>query len=143
MAMFSATDSAGTTFSSWWMKRSPSRCAAAGPSMLTTLPSMAIVRKEAFSNDQWPLVGAALLTVDRPGIKYFARDPSQIVRNERCRSEGLPLQLSLRAVPAEKYDYLWLINTPPVPPELLAKWQPVFADDRTRLFRLKTAGDAR
>ena len=42
MAMFSATDKAGTTFSSWWMKRSPRRCAAAGLSMLTALPSMLI-----------------------------------------------------------------------------------------------------
>ena len=37
--MFSATESAGTTFSSWWMKRRPSRCAVAGLSMTTGLPS--------------------------------------------------------------------------------------------------------
>jgi hypothetical protein len=85
---------------------------------------MAIVRREAFSNDQWPLVGAALLTVKRPEAGYFARDPSQIVRSPGCRREGLSIQKSLELMPSEAFDYLWLINMPPLPAQWTSGWHP-------------------
>lgn len=103
------------------------------------LPSMAIVRREAFSNDQWPLAGAALLTINRPEAGYFGRDPSQIVRRRGCRSEGLPVQMSLERVPRHAYDYLWLINMPPLPSEWTDGWQPVFTNDRVRLMKRTSA----
>jgi len=99
------------------------------------LPSMAIVRREAFSNDQWPLTGAALLTVHNRGAGFFGRDPSQIVRNPGCRREGLSIERSLKLMPKDQFDYLWLINMPLLPPEWTAGWQPVFANRHSILFR--------
>lgn len=99
------------------------------------LPSMAIVRREAFSNDQWPLVGAALLTVKRPEAGYFARDPSQIVRSPGCRREGLSIQKSLELMPSEAFDYLWLINMPPLPAQWTSGWHPVISNRHATLLR--------
>ena len=98
------------------------------------LPSMAIVRREAFSNDQWPLAGAALLTLHRPEAGYFGRDPSQIVRNPGCRREGLSVERSLALMPKDQFDYLWLINMPRIPAEWTSGWQPVFANNRSILL---------
>jgi hypothetical protein len=99
------------------------------------LPSMAIVRREAFSNDQWPLAGAALLTVNRPAAGYFGRDPSQIVRSAGCRREGLSVERSLALMPRDQFDYLWLINMPRLPADWTAGWEPVFANRRSILLR--------
>ena len=101
------------------------------------LPSMAIVRREAFSNDQWPLVGAALLTLRQTDLGYFGRDPSQIVRNPGCRREGLSVQKSLELMPENKFDYLWLINMPSYPPQWTSGWERVFANDRSILLKRK------
>jgi hypothetical protein len=99
------------------------------------LPSMAIVRREAFSNDQWPLTGAALLTIHRPEAGFFGHDPSQIVRDSGCRIEGLSVEKSLKLMPREQFDYLWLINMPALPAQWIEGWTPVFANRRTILLR--------
>ena len=82
---------------------------------------------------------AALLTLRQTELGYFGRDPSQIVRNPGCRREGLSLELSLRLMPKDKFDYLWLINTPPIPDEWTEGWEPVFANGRTSLMRRASA----
>src|SRR5205085_9234601 len=48
------------------------------------LPAMAIVRRHAFSNDQWTMAGAQLLQVRyRPGWHCF-RHPTDVVTSRRC-----------------------------------------------------------
>jgi len=89
------------------------------------LPSMVIVRREGFANDQWPLAGSSLLTTRYPQAGWFRSDPSGVVRSEGCRREGVPIELSLRAIPAEAFDYLWLIDFPPIPAKWVAGWEPV------------------
>ena len=48
------------------------------------LGSMAIVRREAFTNDQWVLPGAQLLSIRYLEAYPFAFDPSQIIRPSFC-----------------------------------------------------------
>jgi hypothetical protein len=89
------------------------------------LPSMVIVRREGFGNDQWPLAGSSLLTSDYPAAGWFKGDPSGVVRSEGCRREGVPIELSLRAIPRDAFDFLWLIDMPPIPKAWVAGWEPV------------------
>ena len=46
---------------------------------------MVIVRRDGFSNDQWLLEGVNLLDLKYRAAGYFAADPSQLVRPNRCR----------------------------------------------------------
>ncbi len=89
------------------------------------LPSMVIVRREGFANDQWPLAGSSLLITSYPEAGWFKGDPSGVVRSEGCRREGVPYSLSLRAIPRDAFDYLWLIDVPPIPRVLVKGWDPV------------------
>ena len=85
--MFSATDRVGTTFISWWMKRNPSRCAAAGLSIETGLPSMRI---SAVSGATTP--ARILISVDLPApfspISAWI-SPAAMV-SDTPRSAGMP-----------------------------------------------------
>ena len=53
-----------------------------GMSRLLHLPALAIVRRHAFSNDQWTMAGAQLLNVRYRAGFPFIRDATQIVT--RC-----------------------------------------------------------
>ena len=99
------------------------------------LPSMVIVRRDGFSNDQWPLAGSSLLTVHYPEAGVFAMDPSQIVRFPGCRREGRPIGAALQQLPRNAFDYLWLLDMPPIPRAWVAGWQPVWAGEGSILLR--------
>ena len=99
------------------------------------LPGMIIVRKDGFSNDQWKLPGASLLTVHYPAAGWFQNDPSEIVRYPGCLREGASMRLSLRAIPRDAFDYLWLVDLPPIPREWVAGWEPVFANEGSILLK--------
>ena len=92
----------------------------------THLGAMALVRRNAFSNDQWTVEGTNLLSVDFSEAGRFMVDPSQIVRPAKCVNAGeLTLDRSLRALPPGVFDYLWLIDSPPIPKAWVAGWEPV------------------
>ena len=107
------------------------------------LPGLAIVRREAFSNDQWPLAGASLLQIHYPEAGWFAHDPSQIVRSAGCRAEGLPVEYALRRIPRAAFEYLWLLNVPPLPATALQGWTPVWSGEGSQLFRRASLGSGR
>ena len=94
---------------------------------LDHLPSMAIVRKSAFTNDQWAEPGGQLLTVKPFLPADFSVSPSQLVRLPGCgRAEPL-LGDRLGTFPREKFDMVWLVGVPPaarpVDPGLRPVWQ--------------------
>jgi signal transduction histidine kinase len=106
-------------------------------SRLEHLPAMATVRREAFSNDQWTMVGAQLLTVHYPAGGRFVQDPSQMVTERRCRGETwLTLDESLRQLPRDAFDYVWLIQPPRHDPALLAGLQPIWRSGTSVLYRI-------
>ena len=74
-------------------------------SRLLHLPGLAIVRRHAFSNDQWTMAGAQLLDVRyKPGWPYI-RDPSQIVTRQRCSGEiWRTLNGALAGFPRDAFD---------------------------------------
>ena len=105
-------------------------------SRLQHLPALAIVRKEAFSNDQWITAGAQLLSVDYPQGGFFVQDPTQLVTAARCPDEEwLSLNETLATFPREGFDYVWLIDPPAHDPRLLAGFTPTWRSGSSVLYK--------
>ncbi|MFL6846099.1 MAG: hypothetical protein ACJ8ER_14600 [Allosphingosinicella sp.] len=107
-------------------------CAVAGTiELVRRLPGLAVVRREAFSNDQWSIPGAQLLQTGYPPAGPFQRDPSHIVALAECPiKRWRRLDEALRIMPWDAFDYLWLIDPPAYdrrftrgPATGLAKWK--------------------
>jgi len=104
------------------------------------LPALAIVRREAFSNDQWTMAGAQLLSAKERGVRYFDSDPSQVVIPVGCRSRNwLNIEASLRSFPRHAFDYVWLIDPPPFDPAVAPDLQPVWRSGSSVLYRVSSA----
>jgi hypothetical protein len=104
---------------------------------LDRMESLAIVRRDAFTNGQWDVPGAQLLTpLGAYGTRYNA-DPSQLVRRPDCPADLRPeLARKIAAFPRDRFDYVWTIGFDPVTLPRVAGLTPLFADDRTILYRI-------
>ncbi|MBW0008130.1 MAG: hypothetical protein JO335_10500 [Sphingomonas sp.] len=100
------------------------------------LGAMVIVRREGFSNDQWVIEGLNLLDLKYTKAGYFAADPSQLVRPNRC-FERLHRQIdqSLSTLPRNDFDYVWLIDPPPYDPATAADMIPVWRGPGSILYK--------
>ncbi|WP_326524915.1 hypothetical protein [Sphingomonas sp.] len=78
---------------------------------LDHIGGLATARRRAFVNDQWPDIGASLLTVRYPAAHPFEADPSQLLP---CDG-GAALTRRLAMLPRDAFDYLWLVNLPDRP----------------------------
>jgi hypothetical protein len=104
------------------------------------LPAMALVRRRAFSNDQWALAGAQLLHVRKSDALGFRSDPSQLVRSPACAGPGaLSLDQALRSVPRHAFDHVWLIAPTPLDARLTAGLKPVWSNGHSVLLRIEPA----
>lgn len=100
------------------------------------LGAMVIVRKDGFSNDQWLLEGVNLLDLKYRAAGYFAADPSQLVRPNRCLDRlHRMIDQSLGALPREDFDYVWLIDVPPYDHSLVAGMRPVWRGPGSILYQ--------
>ena len=91
------------------------------------LGAIATVRREAYTNDHWPMAGSTLMTVRYPQAGWFQRDPSQIVRDPGCRHEGWSIRSALYNLPGNSFDYLWLVDMRPFPRAWVEGWRPIWA----------------
>ncbi|MDP9413006.1 MAG: hypothetical protein M3Q08_02725 [Pseudomonadota bacterium] len=111
-------------------------------SRLRHLPAIALVRKRAFSNDQWVMAGAQLLRVRYRQGWPFTQDPSQIVTSSRCPGEiWRPINQALAQFPRAGFDYVWLISPPPYDPRLARGLRPVWQSGGSVLFRVERGKD--
>ena len=102
------------------------------------LPGIAIVRKEAFSNDQWVMAGAQLLRVAYAEGRPFLSDPSQVVTARKCARESYrTIDTALARVPRTAFDYVWLIQTPPHDPALTQGLRLVWRSASSALYRVE------
>ena len=100
------------------------------------LGAMVIVRREGFSNDQWLLEGVNLLDLKYRSAGYFAADPSQLVRPNRCRDPlHRTIDESLSALPRNDFDYVWLVDAPPYDPSIVEGLKPVWRGPGTILYQ--------
>ena len=101
------------------------------------LPAMAIVRRHAFSNDQWTMAGAQLLQVRYRAGWPYVRDPTEVVTAQRCAHEyWRTLDTSLATFPRDAFDYVWIIDPPDYDPSLTAGLIEVWRDGRSVLYRV-------
>jgi hypothetical protein len=102
------------------------------------LGAMVVVRREGFSNDQWVIEGVNLLDLKYLKAGYFAADPSQLVRPNRCL-DPLHRQIdqSLSTLPRNDFDYVWLIDPPPYNPDMVADMKPVWRGPGSILYQTR------
>jgi hypothetical protein len=106
-------------------------------SRIEHLPGIALVRKRAFSNEQWSMAGAQLLRTTYPAARGYAHDASQMVTQVKCRGEyWRSLDQSLAGFPRDAFDYVWLIRPPPYDPKLTRGMVPVWRNGDSVLFRI-------
>jgi hypothetical protein len=104
------------------------------------LGAIAIVRRRAYSNDQWDMVGAQLLTTNKPDALYFKADPSQVVTAGPCRNRWKPLNWSLRTLPRKAFDYVWLMDPPVFDERLTRGMSLIWQAGTDRLYRIDDHG---
>ena len=108
-----------------------------GERRLAHLPALALVRREAFSNDQWVMGGAQLLRVTYP-VGRYSSDPSQLLVPRRCPRElWMTPEQALGGLPRDRFDHLWLIDAPPIRPELLRGLRPLWRNGNSALYRIE------
>ena len=78
------------------------------------LGAMATVRRHAFTNDQWAIEGANLLSVTYRSAAPFVADPSQMVKPNGCGNrERMEVDRALGRIPRGAVTHLWAIGLPP------------------------------
>jgi len=106
-------------------------------SRLQHLPAIALERRLAYTNDQWSMPGAQLMTVRYRAARPFAHDPSEIVTGTQCPREWWrPISRSLVRFPRNAFDYVWLISPPPYDKRLEQGLIPVWRSGTSALFKV-------
>lgn len=114
-----------TCYNEWTMTR------------LQHVPALALERRMAYSNDQWSMAGAQLLTTRYASARGFRHDPSQIVTHVQCPREWWrPIARSLAKFPRDAFDYVWLIEPPAYDKKLEAGLIPLWRDGRSAVFKI-------
>ena len=104
---------------------------------LEHLSAIALERKMAYTNDQWSMAGAQLLTTRYLPAGRFGHDPSQIVTSVQCPREWWrPISRAMARFPRNAFDYVWLIRPPAYDPKFNAGLVPIWRDGTSVLYRV-------
>ena len=108
---------------------------------ITHLHGLAVVRRAAFTNDQWHLGAGSPLTITYD-IGYYSADPSQSVMPHRCdRAPYLrTVDEALDTFPRARFDYLWMIAPHRFDARRLRGLRPVWRDGDDALYRIERRG---
>jgi hypothetical protein len=92
---------------------------------LDHVSSVAVTRRDVFTNGQWMIAGALGLNVKYRAGAPFVLDPSHLMRRPPCPDRKSMIPAAVRTVPG-KFDYLWLVGVPsqawPNSPALTPVW---------------------
>lgn len=103
---------------------------------LDHLPSLALIKRQAFANDQWQAEGAQLVRVRYAAAGAFRSDPSQFVVEPRCeRRERMAISRALSSFPRDAFDYVWIVQQPDGPVDL-SGLDLVWTQGRSSLYRV-------
>ena len=102
------------------------------------LGALAIVRRDGFSNDQWPMTDSKLLGVrNAETLGWFAHDPSQQVQPRPCaNNEHWMIERSLAWFPRNQFDYVWMMDPPAFDPSYISQMTLVWRGHRSLLYKL-------
>ena len=100
------------------------------------LPSLAIVRRDAFTNDQWTTDGAQLIKVRQPFVGDYGADPSQMIYPPRCRDgDGSDFDEAIAKFDRRAFDHVWTIGFPPGRARA-TDLRLIWTDGRSALYRV-------
>ncbi|WP_262504055.1 hypothetical protein [Sphingosinithalassobacter sp. CS137] len=106
-------------------------------SRLEHIPAMALVRRLSYSNDQWSMAGAQLLTARYRAARGFRQDPSQLITPRQCRGQWWrPADRALARFPRDAFDYVWIVQPPRIDPALMQGLEPVWRSGSSGLYRV-------
>ena len=101
----------------------------------THVGAIATVRRHAFTNDQWAVEGANLLSVKFTAAGPFAADPSQMIRPNGCDSPvGWEVDKALRAIPRDAITHVWTVDLPPHDPKAFAGYRLAWTNGPSSLY---------
>jgi hypothetical protein len=101
------------------------------------LASLATVRREAFTNGQWPMPGGRLLSVHYAPANGFALSPTQLLLPKECRGkENYSLEEAMKLLPRGAFDFVWLINVDPASWPREPRLKQVWRNDSSVLFKV-------
>ena len=105
-------------------------------SRLEHVGSMAIVRRDAFVNDQWTIEGSQLLSVRQPLVAPFDKDPSEYVYGAPCAKGAFPtFDEAIARFDRRGFDDVWTVGLA-VGRAHAADLQPVWSNGRSALYRV-------
>jgi hypothetical protein len=100
------------------------------------LPSMAVVRRNAFVNTEWQVDGLQLLKVRYAAARPFDSDPSEMVALGCDIPGALRVDAAIASFPRAAFDYLWLLEMPPSAWPHDPAFELVWAKDNAALYRI-------
>jgi hypothetical protein len=108
-------------------------------SRIEHLPSLAIARKNVFTNTQWAISGGQLLSPRYAVGTGWDRDPSQFVGHwNDCRIPmGSRIWNRAGQIPPGMFDYFWVLDVDPNTIPAIANTSVLFKDERSVLYRLE------
>ncbi len=113
-------------------------------SRLEHVPALLLERRLAFTNDQWSMAGAQLMTTQYRAAGGYAHDPSEIVTDIHCRGQfWRPISKALAEFPRAAFDYVWLIHPPAFDPALIRDLTLIRRDGTSMLFRVNRPAQPR
>lgn len=102
------------------------------------LPALAIVRRDAFVNAEWAIVGAPLLRVTYPVADALRYDPSQMIAAFDCagRPTTAAIRERLAMLTPSAFDFVWMLDTHGRT-DLWPGHVPVYRDASSALYRVR------
>jgi hypothetical protein len=74
------------------------------------LPAYAVIKRDAFVNEQWAIPGQHVLTIRHRSAMPFLADPSQLVYPVGCKDQGRDLPHAIATFPREGFSHVWIIG---------------------------------
>jgi hypothetical protein len=134
--------------------------------IMNHLPSMALVRRKSFANDQFQndqlmrvIYPTDAQEVVQDNVRDYFHDESQLVHNPNCVRSSIDMALihlwqrgadenkpwpqdmhalyyTLTHLPRNRFDYMWLINPPPFPDSLMQGMALIAESGDSRLYKI-------
>ena len=104
----------------------------------THLPSIALARRHIYTNDQFIMDGAQLIQIRYKGGFPFDRDPTQLIKSDKCdRPDLLTFAQSMAKLPREGFDFIWVIGAPEDTRVDYSGLSPVWRNGTSILYRIE------
>jgi hypothetical protein len=98
--------------------------------------SIAIIKRDAFANDQWANASMNPLRVHYPDAEPFATDDRQLFFPPRCRMAP-QLSQALKALPIQAFSHVWVVGVPPAEVPFRSGLTPIWRGDDAVVFRVE------